>query len=150
MWLAPLADHRLSRSHCWAVVSENVRAATLPEIGGEAEMTSMPEIRVVRTPSTAELEAFKSRLQAYCSEAARLLLECIQIRQTLNGQEILQVTRAQCLVCGARSVYSVLVAESTGACGRNGGRAFYTCDRTLLPRHYFRHDCEREAAVEAA
>jgi hypothetical protein len=97
MWLAPLADRRLSSSHCWAVVSENVRAATPTDIGGEAEMTPMPEISVARTPSTAELEAFKSRLLAYCNEAVRLLLECIQMRQKLNGQEILQVTRAQCL-----------------------------------------------------
>src|SRR5882724_3381905 len=112
MWLAPRADRRLSCSHCWAVVSENVRAATLPEIGGEAEMTPTPEISVVRTKSTAELEAFKSRLLAYCNEAARLLLACIQMRRKLNGQEILQVTRAQCLACGACSVFSVLVAES--------------------------------------
>lgn len=113
-------------------------------------MTPTPEISVARTPSTAELEAFKSRLLAYCNETVRLLLECIQVRQKLNGQEILQVTRAQCLACGAREVFSVLVAESTGACGRNGGRAFYTCNRRLLTMHYFRHDCEREAALEAA
>jgi hypothetical protein len=120
------------------------------EVGGEAKMTPMPEISVARTQRTAELEAFKSRLLAYCNEAATLLLERIQIRQKLNGQEILQVTRAQCRACGARSVFSVLVAESTGACGRDGGRAFYTCDRTLLTKHYVRHNCEREAALEAA
>jgi hypothetical protein len=57
MWLATLADRRLSSSHCGAVVSENVRAATLPEIGGEAEMTPMPGIDIARTLSTAELDA---------------------------------------------------------------------------------------------
>jgi formate dehydrogenase maturation protein FdhE len=94
-------------------------------------MTPMPEISVARTPSTADPEAFKSRLLAYCNEAARLFPACIQMRQKLNGQGILQVTRAQCPACGAREVFSVLVAESTGACGRNGGRAFHTCNRTL-------------------
>src|ERR1700716_4199009 len=67
--------------------TENVRAATPPEIGVKPKMTPMPEISVARTPSTAELEAFKSRLLAYCNEAARLLLACIQTRQKLNGQE---------------------------------------------------------------
>jgi hypothetical protein len=72
------------------------------------------------------------------------------MRQTFNGQEILQVTPAQCEACGARSVFSVLVVESTGTSGRSGGRAFYTCERALLTLRYFRHQCQREAATEAA
>jgi RNase P subunit RPR2 len=71
-------------------------------------MTPMPEIGVARIPSAAGHEAFKSRLLAYCNEAARLLMECVRMRQKLRGQEILQVTRAQCPTCGARSVFKVL------------------------------------------
>jgi hypothetical protein len=70
--------------------------------------------------------------------------------QTFDEHEILQVTNAQCEVCGARSVFSVLVSELTGTAGRNGGRAFYTCGRALLTKRYFRHDCQRESAREVA
>jgi hypothetical protein len=91
----------------------------------------------------------KSRLATYCSEAAAAL-GVRSMRRTFNGHEILQVTRAQCPACGARSVFSVLVAESGDAGDRNGRRAFYTCDRALLTRCYSCHDCERETAADAA
>jgi hypothetical protein len=64
--------------------------------------------------------------------------------------EILQVTRGQCERCGARSVFSVLVAESAEDSGRMSQRAFFTCDRGVLPGHYYVHDCHRVMARDAA
>jgi hypothetical protein len=55
--------------------------------------------------------------------------------------EVLQVTPGQCERCGTRSVFSVLVAESTDDSDRMSQRAFYTCDRGVLPGHYFVHHC---------
>jgi hypothetical protein len=68
------------------------------------------------------------------------------MRRTFNGHEIVQVTRAQCPACAARSVFSVLVTESGDADNPNGRRAFYTCDRAPLTRRYSYHDCKRETA----
>lgn len=69
---------------------------------------------------------------------------------TYQGCEILQVTRGQCVHCGARHVYSVLVAEAHGDAARKLPRAFYTCDRGLLPGHYSPHECHGGLARDAA
>lgn len=65
--------------------------------------------------------------------------------QTFNGREILQVSKAQCEVCGSRLVFSVLVAGANRVAGRKWDRAFYMCDRAMLSRHYVPHDCQSES-----
>lgn len=72
------------------------------------------------------------------------------MRRTFNGREILQVTPGQCPACGARSVFSVLVAESDDAGDQIPLRAFHTCNRAPLSRRYYYHDCKDESAREAA
>ena len=69
---------------------------------------------------------------------------------TYNGCEILQVTRGQCAQCGARSVFSVLVAELHGDPDGKIPRVFHTCDRGLIPGRYFPHDCRAGLARDAA
>ena len=68
------------------------------------------------------------------------------MRASYHGCEILQVTPAQCLECGARWVFSVLVADPRG----ESPRAFHTCDRGLLPGQYFPHECWRCSTRDVA
>lgn len=69
---------------------------------------------------------------------------------TYNGCEILQVTPGQCACCGARWVFSVLVAQAKGDSDRKIPRAFHTCDRGFLPGHYSPHACRGDLARDAA
>jgi hypothetical protein len=69
---------------------------------------------------------------------------------TYNGCEILQVSRGQCMFCRARSVFSVLVSESTCGADAEHRRTFYTCERSLIPRRYFAHECQGDLSQECS